>query len=346
MAHPETKDNILKLIADGKVGEYLQCRGGFGDSWKHYIFLKVNKTQLYVMDSGTWSSIPQRAAKGPLAVITKDYVELRPIPIDTNGNGWDKSQWNMWPIKGLLTVGDYESSGRKILPLRVRFKIFENFLYCTNGMFTAQAKMRIDWNGNFINQTKKNAKDNEKSLDRIKNRNNTQSRARYRDKKAERDFKKHKKDGTLDSWDVKEVLAIRNAQVRQMAIEEIGMDKVLEPYPTKVLDKRTVDGRPYELIEIELPDIAPVNTGNNWRNEHIPTTACYLKMTNPSTGEFHFEGVARSIDNSWDHIPEETVIGALAWRDGEVSNDRRYDEGLGQSKNNYDWKYTKPEVLT
>ena len=101
-----------------------------------------------------------------------------------------------------------------------------------------------------------------------------------------------------------------------------------------------VDGREYELIDIKLPGIA--RTGFNSR--FTPEKWClYLKMINPTTGEIHLEGVARKTDNNWDHIPEETVAGALAWRDGE---DPKRGHGFDADKQLSDWKYVEPTVLT
>ena len=66
-------------------------------------------------------------------------------------------------------------------------------------------------------------------------------------------------------------------------------------------------------------------------------------MTKPSTGEYHLEGVPRKSDSSWDHIPEETVKGALAWRDGEApERNRPFDKKSDLSG----WKYIQPATIT
>ena len=66
-------------------------------------------------------------------------------------------------------------------------------------------------------------------------------------------------------------------------------------------------------------------------------------MINPTTGEIHLEGVARKTDNNWDHIPEETVAGALAWRDGEEPSNRGFNRNDQPSEQ---WAYQKPIVIT
>ena len=67
-------------------------------------------------------------------------------------------------------------------------------------------------------------------------------------------------------------------------------------------------------------------------------------MTNPSTGEYHLEGVPRKSDSSWDYIPEETVKGALAWRDGEAPERNRPFGSKGE--NTSEWKYIQPATIT
>ena len=66
-------------------------------------------------------------------------------------------------------------------------------------------------------------------------------------------------------------------------------------------------------------------------------------MINQSTGEYHLEGVPRKTDNWSSHIPEETVRGALAWRDGEHS---QRPQRSNSDKKLGDWKYIEPVILT
>jgi hypothetical protein len=203
--------------------------------------------------------------------------------------------------------------------------------------------MKFDWSGNLMSTIPKHAIKTYNTWDRkVKDQRNAASRTRYAQNKVERTFKKHRENGTLDQWDPKEVFKLKNAQVRQQAIEVLGLDKILKDCPTVVIDKDTIDGRPYELIEIELPAMS--NWRPHWGNDTMGAKKClYLKMTNPSTGEYHLEGVARKSDNTWDYIPEETVKGALAWRDGEApERNRPFDEKSDLSG----WKYIQPATIT
>ena len=66
-------------------------------------------------------------------------------------------------------------------------------------------------------------------------------------------------------------------------------------------------------------------------------------MINQSTGEYHLEGVPRKSDNWNNHIPTETVRGALAWRDSEGPIKRHDNNGNELIS---DWKYIEPSILT
>ena len=123
----------------------------------------------------------------------------------------------------------------------------------------------------------------------------------------------------------------------------IGLEKVLAPYPVKVVDTETIEGQgKYELVDIQLPSISIMQWGR--RTNSDPKWCLYLKMINQSTGEYHLEGVPRKADSWNNHIPEETVRGALAWRDGEDPEQRG---GFNTSnKEVSDWKYIEPTVLT
>ena len=322
---------IQHLLDEGNIGDSITARGGFGVSGHQVIFLKTGKNKIIVSGSGSWSSEIRGDISKPLCVITDKYLEFN---CDRKGNVY----WSNWGIRLMGSLGKFETYEQKTFPVKVQYKINNYYIVTPNKkMFLPFEKMRFDWDGNILNQPKLNKIETEKAVDGIRERNNAKSRARYRSAKADRDFRKHRENDTIETWDFKEVLAIKNAQVRQQAIELIGINKVLNEFPIEVLDSNTVDGRPYELLEIEIP-----NNNVGWNNSHVGSTkkVVYLKMTNPSTGEYHMEGVPRKIDNDWDYIPEDTVIGALAWRDGETER-----IGYGDEER-IEWKYNKPVVLT
>ena len=116
---------------------------------------------------------------------------------------------------------------------------------------------------------------------------------------------------------------MQNVSVRREVIEHFGIDSILSTLEWKELDEDTIGGRPYQLVEVQIPD-------NNSRSGYRIGT--YLRMKNPSTGETHFEGVPNSSTelnrsrpiSAWQlnsFLKEPTVKCALAWRDNDPNQD-------------------------
>jgi hypothetical protein len=87
------------------------------------------------------------------------------------------------------------------------------------------------------------------------------------------------------------VMKETNVEIRRELLRKVGIERLLNDLPHKVLD--TVGN--YELYSLDLSDEL-----KNCR---------YLKMTNPSVGVFHLEGVEPSIN---------TVKEALKWRNNNM----------------------------
>jgi hypothetical protein len=88
---------------------------------------------------------------------------------------------------------------------------------------------------------------------------------------------------------LKEVfLSETNAEDRMKIVKVNGIKKIYEICDAQVVDKK---GN-YELINLDLG-----------KKEYRP----YLKMVNPSTGEYHIEGI---------HPDCKTVDAAIEWRNG------------------------------
>ena len=322
---------IQKLLDKGNIYDYVCARGGFGISGYQITFMKVAKNKIVVSESGQWSSEISEKPNEHIAIITDKYIEF--TDCDT-GNSW----WNNRGIRLIGSLGEFETYGKKIFPVKIQYQYNWNFIVLPDGTkIVPYDKMRFTWDGEIVDRPKSSIKQTEVALRGVKDVVNSKSRARYRAIKADREFRKHRENGTIEQWDFKEVLAIKNAQLRQQAIELIGINRILEKFPTSIIDTETIDKRPYELLEIEIP-----NNNVGWRESHTGSTkkVLYLKMTNPSTGEYHMEGVPRKEDNNWDYIPEDTVVGALAWRDGETER-----VGFG-GETRIEWKYSKPVCLT
>ena len=176
----------------------------------------------------------------------------------------------------------------------------------------------IDYNYNLIkaNISKKVKGFAEEWLEIKRERRNRNSRARYHNKKA----MERVKNGIFE---IDDVFLLQNVSVRREVIEHFGIDSILSTLEWKELDEDTIGGRPYQLVEVQIPD-------NNSRTGY--RTGTYLKMKNPSTGETHFEGVPNSsteLDRNrpitaWQlnsFLKEPTVKCALAWRDNDPNQD-------------------------
>jgi hypothetical protein len=173
----------------------------------------------------------------------------------------------------------------------------------------------IDYNYNLIkvNISKKVKGFAEEWLEIKKERRNRNARARYHNKKAIERVEN-------GIFEIDDVFLLQNVSVRRKVIEHFGIDSILSTLEWKELDKDTIGGRPYQLIEVQIPD-------NNSRTGYRVGT--YLRMKNPSTGETHFEGVpnplTQPLDNNrpitaWQlnsNLKEPTVKCALAWRDND-----------------------------
>jgi hypothetical protein len=91
-----------------------------------------------------------------------------------------------------------------------------------------------------------------------------------------------------DQIDPKVALKETNVEIRKEIIKKIGLEKVYGNLNKKILDTKG----DYELVDLEIFD-----------EIYRP----YLKMTNPSTGDIHLEGIEPNC---------KTVDAALAWRNG------------------------------
>jgi len=107
----------------------------------------------------------------------------------------------------------------------------------------------------------------------------------------------------LDLFNSKEpnaekIMNISNTELRTVFLKRLGIEKLFEILPTKVLDSNSIPGGgDYKLLSIEI--------GNN--------TRLYLSGTCPSKGESFYEAVPPTVT---------TVLEALNWREWQIiSND-------------------------
>lgn len=335
--------NIMELIKNGKIGNSLKSRGGQRHSWNKYIFVKAKKNIVHVYEGSTYKTIQSRIESNDVnpkvCILTPDKVifNLDRWNHDDNRN-WRKQTFNTGPISGFLSLNF-------LYGCYARHSYNQSLIETNNkGSVIPFAKMEFDWSGNLLSEMPVYAQKQYNEWDRYKkDLINKSSRARYAQKKAEREFRKYEKEGKLDEYPVEDVFKILNAQLRSHAINAIGIEKVLKPYDTKIVDTEIIEGQgKYELIDIQLPSMSVIRWGQ--KAESQPKWCLYLKMINQSTGEYHLEGVPRKGDSFNSYIPEETVRGALAWRDGEAPE--VIWNGNSRVLEKKEWKYIKPIILT
>ena len=331
--------NIMELIKDGKIGDSLRSRGGQRYRYNRYIFIKTRANTVKAYEGYSYRTITKDMKED----VARSVCTLTPNKIIFNlkrfdhgdRRNWRKQHFDVGPMIGFLSLNF-------LFRCYGKWSLSQQLIETNNkGAVCPFSKMEFDWNGNLISKIPAYAqKQYDDWYDGVKQTRNAQSRARYAQAKAEREFKKYEKAGKLNEYPVENVFTIQNAQLRSYAMNAIGLEKVLAPYPTKVVDTETIPGQgKYELIDIEIPSISIYVWGR--RQASPPKWCLYLKMINQSTGEYHLEGVPRKSDDHWNHIPEETVRGALAWRDGETPK-----SSYGSETNNSDWKYIEPVTLT
>jgi hypothetical protein len=327
---------LQHLIKEAPVGETLKSRGGVRNRYRHFIFVKVKKNTVWVFDAHTWRSLKAHwpgdgsGEQGNLlCVCNPEGVHFKLIRDPRSGCS---QNYRTWDMDGFFSLN-------LLYNCYMRWVNSTHIVHTSNQEYYPQAKMSFDWEGNMITPVTKKAQKAYEKWDRdLKDHRNALARARYKQNKAERIFKKHRKDGTLDKWDASDVFSLKNAQLRQQAIEAVGMERVTKSLESKTLDVAFFNGSEYQLVQFKIPAIVTGNN-NNWNSTQNEKWATYLKMINPSTGEIHLEGVPLKSDNSWDYIPEHTVKGALAWRDGE-----NLDSNNGRKSDN--WSYSEPKIIT
>ena len=145
---------------------------------------------------------------------------------------------------------------------------------------------------------------------------------------------------------VDDVFKYRNMTHRTNLLNYYGLEEVLKIVDKKIVDEDTVDGRPYRVLDVEIPDYAS--------GQGLHRRGLYLEMINPSTGESHFEGVPNTKQMQkemggplWgEMLCEATVKAALAWRDQDADVEETLTWGSSGQKAQQEHGYTAPDVLT
>jgi len=169
----------------------------------------------------------------------------------------------------------------------------------------------FDENANLCSKVPKSCYNlRDKTIENDRLLRNALSRSNYQNNKYVKLFEEAKKSNDYSKLSPKDIFKIKNSAIRSDLLEYFGIKKVLNSFDNEIVDKNEINGNKYELLRFKFPD--PLDPKNE-----IPAT--YLKMINPSTGEYHIEGVPNNkAGNSWIRkIDMNTVTDALRWRDGD-----------------------------
>ena len=279
-------------------------QGEYGDRSGLYIFVKTGKktikgycggVALYHADSN-----PQLLSD-PWLIITPDKVKFC---IRRGISRWNRGEAIAdvaHQVGSLIRVGIFNG-------LRVNWIRTNHILNCRNDQFICVAPFTLDFDGNLIKLPKKVRIDTEVCLDNNRKINNANARARYLNTAAVKRYRAALESQDWDKVPMDDIFRHNNVEYRTKLIEHFGMDNVIDSLEYAVLDTDTIDGRAYELLEVEMPTITTDTTHR---------TCNYLRMINPSTGEVCLEGVPAVREGKQDRwsMAEPTVKCALAWRD-------------------------------
>ena len=246
--------NLMELITKAKPGTFLKSRGGDRHSYDKFSFVKEKKNTVKVYTGHTWQVISDRIkehqVESVICTLTPEGIIFK-LPKSGRNDSYQwrhkDNQYITWNMGSFLSLG-------LLYGCYTRYSHGLTLLECNiDGKKSTVVPFRImkfDWQGNLISKIPQHAIKQYNYWHRgVKDKRNAQARARYAQAKAERKFKKYEKNGELDQYPVKDVFLIQNAQLRSYAMNAIGLEKVLAPYPTKIIDKETIKGQgTYELV--------------------------------------------------------------------------------------------------
>ena len=341
------------LIETAPVGHMLFTKGDTGDRYHIYNFLKKSKNVIDIYQ--TYNQYDHGTQSGTYVGNIKDYVLT--VDGDETFSGWKGSQGDL--LKNLLKKGVGPNVRNKHWKIR----------YCRSAYFmkTHDGNEFTPWHGIKINlktgllankPTRESiaSYNNAKNVDKIQrkrnyrsNKENAAALKRYRDAGGDTEMARRWLPDPLEmennmakmDWSkvpMDDVFKHRNATLRSNIIEHYGMNAIIETLEHVVVDEDVIDGRPYKLIDVTIPDYTDTTIDGT-------TQGLYLEMINPSTGESHFEGVPNlGQSNGWGaRLTEATVKAALAWRDGDVQIRESETWRIGDSGSEDD--YVVPVVL-
>jgi len=352
---PKFLDNgqLEWLIEIAPIGHILFTKGETGDRYHIYNFIKKSKNVIDIYQ--TFNQYDHGTQSGAYVGNIKDYV----LTIDGDGvlGGWKGTQGDL--LKNLLKKGIGPNTAKK--HWKIKFCRNAYFMRTHDGNeFTPWHGIKVDLKtGLLVNKPNKDskrsynlAKEQDKAQRRRNyrsNKENTAALKRYREAGGDTELARRWNPDPLEievdiaqmDWSkvpMDDVFKHRNATLRSNIIEHYGMNAIIETLEHEVVDEDVIDGRPYKLIDVTIPDYSDATTDGT-------SKGLYLEMLNPSTGESHFEGVPNLGQSSgWGaRLTEATVKAALAWRDGDVQIRESETWRIGEMGSEDD--YVTPVVL-
>ena len=352
---PKFLDNgqLEWLIEIAPIGHILFTKGETGDRYHIYNFIKKSKNVIDIYQ--TFNQYDHGTQSGAYVGNIKDYV----LTIDGDGvlGGWKGTQGDL--LKNLLKKGIGPNTAKK--HWKIKFCRNAYFMRTHDGNeFTPWHGIKVDLKTGLL--VNKPNKDSKRSYNLAKEQDKAQRRRNYRSNKENTAALKRYREAGGDTelarrWNADEaetalnmaqmdwskvpmddVFKHRNATLRSNIIEHYGMNAIIETLEHEVVDEDVIDGRPYKLIDVTIPDYSDATTDGT-------SKGLYLEMLNPSTGESHFEGVPNLGQSSgWGpRLTEATVKAALAWRDGDVQIRESETWRIGEMGSEDD--YVTPVVL-
>ena len=341
MSQTKIDDYEAKYISNRKV-EYLMeygkkyqtvfFKGETGDRYSIYVFTKRNKNTIDIHQVyNTYSHDTESGSY--VGTINKDYI----MQIVNNGSHY----WRCGTGDLIRQLDRQGICPRGDKAYKVRYCRKAYFMRTHDGNeFSPWKGIKIDLKtGLLANKPTKMAKEmykDAKEVDRIQrkrnytaNKENTKALERYRKAGGDTSFRDSIwRDGkridlideTLKTIDwslipMDDVFRHRNATLRSNIIEHYGMNAILAKLDHVVVDEETIDGRPYKLLDVTIPDFSDNTPGFDGSYKGL-----YLEMINPSTGESHFEGIPNANNSNWGiGLKEATVKAALTWRDNDIA---------------------------
>ena len=307
-------EDLIKFIRTSKIGDCHQVGGTFGNRYTHYIFVKSGEDQVKGYHTDRWGS----CTKSPSFIASLAGIKY------TRDNSNEYSRTDRWhdEFRNFLKMGFISN-------VSVEYMREHSMITCANRKdpIAIHRNMKLSWHGDLLSRVSAEVKSTgQKVLDNNREVRNRDSRARYHNKRVMALLDKHRhpdvlngdgqfqrkgnlKDGLVPGTKPMDVFSLINVAYRTELIESFTMEKVLEGIDHDVIDEKVIDERPYELLRFQMP-FQHADGG--------AITATYLKMINPSTGEYCIEGVPNNANGQWRReITMNTVEAALAWRDGD-----------------------------